>query len=227
MLEGYSYQWVDHLKAAAPTWGIIDDRKGWGYVYENISRVFYSAVSLLEFDLTSLSKGYLDTGAVSDVDLTKLSSLLLVTQRGAEPAVFVYTQKKPKELEIVARLVARRQTLGEVAVQPEKDGIAVFAVGGSYLYRWNLFAPTPVFEFNIAERGIPDVTDTIDLLHVERKIDGAVFISTIADKVFHLSGGELQSITHSKGHVAWTDDVITGFYTAAIEIRGIPLGHFK
>jgi hypothetical protein len=211
VLQGASYRQVAYLKLVAKSWARQEVRRSLAYTYENIARLFEAAASLIQFDVTSLSRGYLNTGWVSDVDAAELSRLIVVAQTGEEPAVLVYEQKNDTDLKLVARLVARKHGLGELAVRRHNGRLTVLAAGAQYLYRWGLCAATPVTEFSIGE---DDATGIHAVDFGDRAIEEDVFISTVSKKVYHLVDGKLEETINQKADIVWNNADEDGFHTA-------------
>ncbi len=118
------------------------------YDYENLARLFRSAVGLIEFDVTLLSTGYLPTGVVYQSEMFSAIVLISVAHLGKEPSVLVYAETTKGEIQQLARLVARKKDLRKPFLRKVQTGVRIYACGDQYLYRWTLRSPTPDQEFS-------------------------------------------------------------------------------
>ena len=143
VLDGFVYGHVADLRAF-----IKVGSKGTEYNYENLARLFRSAVNLIEFDVTQLSTGYLSTGIIHRSDTSSATVLISVAHFGKEPSILVYSEITKGQVEEIARLVARKKDLRKVLLRKAQKGFRVYACGDQYLYRWTLSSPTPDHEFS-------------------------------------------------------------------------------
>ena len=103
------------------------------YGWENIARVLESAASLASFDIDSLPRGFLDSGALP-ADLTSLCPLILVRDSD-QKGLTVWSPARPGEP--VGRIVARPLSLHVHAARCNNAGqLDVVASDSDNLYGW-------------------------------------------------------------------------------------------
>lgn len=188
LLNNVCYARVSYLRSHMDHNIFLQD----GYAWENVARLFDSAIEFIEFDLTKLSRGYLNTGYIKKFDFSSSKTLITLTHESAgengEPSLLIYLEDGKGLIEQTARLVARKSKFTDPILVKSSREVKVHAISKQYLYQWQLNSPTPVFEF---DAGMAFQNNILNYFCFQDKNDKDELMIHSPPRIYHLMGGKL------------------------------------